>query len=98
MKTPPTIPAAALRDLVHSLLVLEARKATKYLSESVVVKATRRLFNGRIDHRETRIEILLTVGAPNYAERRVIKTLKQAGEPFPVKKIQLRFPVRSKRP
>ena len=98
MKTPPTIPAAVLRALVDSLLVLEARKATKYLSESVVVKATRRLFNGRIDHREKRVEILLTVGAPNYAERRHIRTLRRAGEPFPVKKIQLRFPVRSKRP
>lgn len=91
------ITGIVLHDLVQSLLVLEARKATKYLSPTVVVKATRRLFLGRIDHREKRAEILLTIGAPNYAERRAITQFKKAGEPFPVRKVQLRFPVRAKR-
>ena len=86
-----------LHDLVHALLVLEARKATKYLSPTVVVKATRRLFKGRIDRREKRVEILLTIGAPNYAERRAITQFKKAGESFPVRKVQVRFPVRAKR-
>ena len=96
MQTVPKIPSRVLNTLVWPLLVQDARKATKYLSPSCVVKATRRLFDGRIDRRDKRVEILLTIGAPNYAERRAIKQLVKAGEPFPVRKTQLRFPARAR--
>lgn len=67
-------------------------KATKYVAENVTVKATRKLYGGKIDRRYKRTEIMLTIGPPNYAERQFIKTLKKAGEPFPVKKVQLKMP------
>jgi len=72
-----------------------AYKATKYISENETLKATRKLFkdNGRrIDKRLRAVEIIFTIGKPNYEEREFIKKCKLAGERFPVKKIQMRFP------
>ena len=37
------------------------------------------------------VTFLVTIGKPNYAERKFIEKLKQSGEPFPVKKLQLKF-------
>jgi hypothetical protein len=67
-----------------------AKKATKYFSDKLVVKATRR---GKLRKNERETEILFTFGRPNYAEREFIKRCKIAGEPFPVKKAQLKFAV-----
>lgn len=69
-----------------------AIKATKFFSEREVVKATRKLYDGKIDKRSKRAEILFTIGIPNYDEREFIKKAKKAGEPFPVKKILIRWP------
>jgi hypothetical protein len=74
----------------------DVRQATSYESEKLVVKATAQTYgkNGkrkRPDLRTNRETFLVTVGAPNYAEREFIKQLVKAGEPFPVKKIQLKF-------
>jgi len=74
-------------------LVLDggARRATKYLSEKLVVKAT-------IHCRARRgASLVLTVGRPNYAERQFIKACKAAGESFPVKKPQIQWPKKPKR-
>ncbi len=76
-------------DLAEFILEGGARKATKYFSEKQVVRATRRLFSGKIDKRDRRTEIIFTIGIPNYAERQFIKKAKKAGEPFPIKKIQI---------
>lgn len=65
-----------------------AKKATKYISPKLVVKAT--LHGRKIDRRTGSFSILVTLGVPNYAEREYIKLLKAAGELFPVKKIQLK--------
>jgi len=64
----------------------EYRKGTKYLSSELTVKATRR---HKLDKRDKNQEFVVTVGRPNYAEREFIKKCKKAGEPFPVKKVQL---------
>lgn len=61
--------------------------ATAYLADNWTVKATRQFKPDRRNSRET---ILVTVGRPNYAERKFIKLCRKAGEPFPVRKIQLR--------
>ena len=68
------------------------RSAVKYLDEKTVVRATwRRKPSGS----HTREEAVVTFGAPNYLERLFIKKAKKAGEPFPIKKIQLRaYPVK----
>ena len=68
-----------------------AYKATKYISEKETLKATRKRYKGNILKRHA-VEIMFTLGKPNYEERDFIKKCKKAGEPFPIKKIQMRFP------
>lgn len=64
------------------------KTATKFVSPKFTVKATRRF---KFTRRATRDEVVLTFGAPNYKEREFIKTATKVKEPFPVKKVQLRF-------
>lgn len=75
---------------VAALLDTDSWKATKYLSERQIIRATRRTYKHRIDKRNRSINVVLTIGVPNYAEREFIKRCKKAGEPFPVRKIQLK--------
>lgn len=64
------------------------RRATYYLSPRDVVKATRQhQYDARVPH-ETYI---VTVGRPNYAERKSLKLQKLAGVVFPNHKLALRF-------
>lgn len=87
----------AILDVFNSvdMCANPARSAVKYVSEKEVVKATRR---GRPSKRAYQTQILLTIGRPNYAERKFIKLCKKAGEPFPVKKVQLKpYPSRAAR-
>lgn len=69
----------------------DIKKATLYLSRKLTIKLTRQRRDRRSDHHT----YLLTVGAPNYRERAFIEAALTAGEPFPVKKIQLQhYPVK----
>jgi hypothetical protein len=72
-----------------------ARKVTLYLSPTLTVKASRKLYEGdkergRYSTRVTRADVQLTIGAPNYQERRELKLLKKVCEPFPVKKLYIK--------
>lgn len=73
---------------VTELVFSGAKKATKYLGPDLVVKATRR---HKADRRARTVELVLTAGKPNYAERKFVKACKVAGEKFPVRKIQVRW-------
>lgn len=75
---------------VFSTLVCtkNARSAVAYTSPKSVVKLTRMR---REDNRRKSDNFLLTVGAPNFREREFIRSCQKAGEPFPVKKVQLKF-------
>ncbi len=84
----PLLPTNLLGDLAEILIQEGGRKVIKFLTEKEVVKATRRLYKGKIDSRSKHIEILFTIGVPNYEERKLIKEMKKAGEPFPIKKIK----------
>lgn len=64
-------------------------KATKFIDEKFVIRATRKCFNKKICKGD--IEIILKIGKPNFEERIFIKNAKKAGEPFPIKKIQLKW-------
>lgn len=93
--------ASVARSVLSDLFKTGAMRATKYLSAKQTVKATMR--HGRFAYRIVdgarvlvRAEVLVTIGKPNFAERRFIKLCEKAGEPFPVKKIQLRFPAKPK--
>lgn len=87
------------RKAIHSIaeILLEggAVRATKFFSETLIVRGVRRTYGGKIAKGNT--EILLTIGKPNYAEREFIKACKKAGEPFPVKNIQIKWPEKGKR-
>jgi len=78
-------------DLAECILVGGAYKATKYLSDKLTIKATRKRYNGKYVRKEN-ADIVFTVGKPNYREREFIKKAKIASEPFPIKKIQVKFP------
>lgn len=69
--------------VIDEVLLWGAKQAVKYVYTNLVVKATR--------HGKSR-SILLTIGKPNFQERKFVKLCKKAGEPFPVHKIQLKFP------
>jgi hypothetical protein len=79
--------------LVDQILTDRVRSAVKYVSPSHVVKATRKLYRGKIYKRQ--VDIVVTIGKPNYAEREFVKFCKTAQEPFPVPDIQLKFVKRS---
>lgn len=81
-------------DVIEPLESGLAYKATKYLSYKKVVKATRKRYAGKFGRGS--VDIILTIGAPNYVEREFIKLCKKAGEPFPIKKVQLKLYVPKK--
>ena len=81
-------------QVVDALVNSQAKTATKYLDEKTVVHAT---WHNKPGARHTHEVMILTFGAPNYRDREFIKRCKKAGEPFPVKKIQLRaYPAKKK--
>lgn len=69
----------------------EVVKATKYVSPKEIVRAVRKMYGKKLLAKNQNIEITLTIGKPNYLERDFIQDCKKAGEPFPVKNIQLKF-------
>jgi hypothetical protein len=79
-----------VETVVRTLVQGGARKVVKYVSPTEVVRATRRLSHGKIARGNA--TILLTLGKPNHAEREFIKACKAAGEPFPVKRLQIKLP------
>ena len=64
------------------------RSCVAYVAHNLVVRATR---HGKPDPRISRLYIMVTLGRPNFAERKFIKLLKKSGEHFPVRKIQIKF-------
>lgn len=78
----------SISKTVFGLLESGARKATLYLAEDTVVTASRPL---KPDKRSKSFSIVLTMGKPNWLGRQFVKACKKAGEPFPVRKLQLKF-------
>ncbi len=76
-------------QLVDIIVCSDVKQATKFLSPTMVIKATR---HGKIHKGVKTVQMMVTIGAPNYADRQRVKLFKKAGEPFPVKKIQFKFP------
>ena len=68
------------------------RSATLYWSPTETVKVTRQRKPDRRAKQET---FILTIGTPNFAERKFIALAKKAGESFPIRKVQIkRYPVK----
>lgn len=83
-------PRNAIVQVVEQLLANDAWKATKYLSDKKIVRATRMRERGKFRDGRMNVQINLTLGRPNYLEARFIKDAKKAGEPFPVRQVQLK--------
>lgn len=82
----------ACADVVECVLTTGAYKAIKYLSESLTVKATQKRYKAyKKLPKWHSLDIVLTIGKPNYEEREFIKKCKKAGELVPVKKVQMKF-------
>lgn len=81
------IPNTAIVAVCRALNNGEFKSATKYLGSKLVVRAT---WRHKPKKSNTREELVLTYGRPNYLERRFIEACFAAGEPLPVKKVQLR--------
>lgn len=92
----PLVPTKANRryigEVVGLLMDTDAHHATKYLTDRKIIRATRRLYKSKIDHREWQAHVTLTLGGPNYLERAFIKDAKKAGVKFPIQKVQLKYP------
>jgi len=85
------IPRKIFSELAEVILEGGAVRATKYYDDKTVVSCKRKLFGGKIDKRSDITELLFKIGAPNYKEQEFIRKCKKVGEPFPVKKIQMKF-------
>ena len=81
----PIYPERFVGETVNFLVDTSSRKATKYVSDKLVINATRRTYGKKIV--KGNIEVVLKIGKPNYQERQFIKLLKKSKEPFPVKNI-----------
>ena len=89
-----SVPPKAFAKVVDTLCNSIAKSAALYLTPKLVVKATWR-HKPKANH--TRGELVLTFGAPNYLETKFIKLATKAGEPFPIRKVQLKsWPVKRK--
>lgn len=84
------LPLKVIMQTVDILAISEGWRATNYLSEKSVVRATRRAYKGKFSHTDN-IEIVLAIGRPNYAEREFIKTCKKAKQGFPLKKVLIKY-------
>lgn len=82
---------AVFSELAERILIGGAYKATKYLSDKLTVKATRKRFKGKILKGKA-ADIVFTVGKPNYEEREYIKKFKKSGLAFPIQNIYEKYP------
>ena len=85
--------SAVFSELAECILVGGAYKATKYLSPVLTIKATRKRYKGKFLKGHA-IDIVFTVGKPNYEERDVIKRHKKMGMAFPLNHISEKFPTK----
>jgi hypothetical protein len=84
-------PMNAISQCIEALIRTGSWKATKYLSDKQVVHATqKRDHRGKVPKPDSAEHIIVSLGRPNFADREFIKKCKRAGEPFPVKRVQLK--------
>ncbi len=86
-----TINLPAVSTAIENLLRANAWKATKFISDRVIVRATRQMYHKKLSN-VGNLEIILTFGKPNYEEREYVRQCKKVGEQFPLKWLLLKFP------
>ena len=93
MKT--QIPPKAFSRVVNALIGSIAKSAVLYLAPNLVVRAT---WRHKPKANNTREEVVVTFGAPNFLERIFVKQCAKSYEPFPVKKIQFKAWPKKRKP
>ena len=84
----PKIARLSIAKAIETLLEMpEVRQTVVYQHPKAVVKATRQFRRHGGEKSQT---ILVTIGGPAYRERQFVKACLKAGEPFPVRKVQIR--------
>lgn len=83
---------AVVGKVLEALVEKKAYKAAAYLSDKFVVRMSRKLSRNKVPAANQNIEISLTIGRPNYEQRKYISMLKKAKVSFPVKNVILKFP------
>jgi hypothetical protein len=78
-----------ISQIVTYVLENKVVKATKYVSPKLIIRAVRKRYKGKILGNQN-VQITLTIGKPNFLERKFIKDCIKAKEPFPVKKLQIK--------
>lgn len=73
-----------LGEAVGDTLTGNVRRATAYISPTLTIKATAQR---RQDKRDKSATCLVTVGRPNFVERRFIRVCQKAGMAFPLNSI-----------
>lgn len=82
-------------DEVIGMIEGDVCRATKFLSPTTIVRAVRKVYRGKFS--AGNMEIILTVGKPNYQEREFIKVCKEKKCLFPVDEVRIkRLPVKKK--
>lgn len=76
----------AVGDVVTGVKV---RRATAYIGPSLTMKATAQRKQRKSGDRS--VTVLVTVGRPNFAERRFIRVCQKAAMAFPLNQIQWKF-------
>ena len=71
----------------NALISSDCKSATKYLGSQFVVRATWRT---RPHKKNTREEMVVTYGAPNYLESAAIKRMLKEGVTLPLKMVVLK--------
>lgn len=65
-------------EIAEAILLVGAKTAIHFFDERTVVKGTRR---GKIDKRQSHIEILFSIGPPNFRERQQLAWAKKPNRP-----------------
>lgn len=64
--------------LVQQLMSENARSVTKLVSDKLTVRISRTTFKGKFNR--NKLELVITVGKPNWEAREFIKKLKKSGK------------------
>ena len=89
MTNPTYETSVAAQAIIAAIQDPTIRSVVKYVSYKQVVKVTRR-HKPRQYARVNHAEFVVTIGRPNHDERKFVKLCLKAGEPFPVKKAQIK--------
>lgn len=79
------------QEVVDKILEGGIVKATKFVSPKEIVRGVRRRFGKDKKFNRGNMEIILTIGKPNYVEREFIKQCRKNQEAFPLKGVLIKL-------